>query len=143
MGRLAEVVDCVFFRNFSPTAFNEAAARDVFNPMNFNVFIPGFANADSPVRVLERSAPVSISGLLQVQVIGLDPRATNEAATCATTVQSDDFLVPTSYRGAFSPTGNWLCGWSTSDSFGFLRNCNVAPIAGPPVMSGSRTVSLQ
>ena len=59
-------------------------------------------------------------------VISLDPRAAGDALNAAGTAPSDGFFSPVTYRGAFSSTENWLCGWTAADAYGY----NVAPPGG-------------
>ncbi len=118
-GKLSSITDSVFFRNLSSSAYTEANARGVFDAANNNVLIPGFDDANSPLRSIVRSAPVSKGGKSMVQVISLDPLPANEALVSVGTAPVDGFFEAASYRGGFSPTNNWLCGWTASDAFGF------------------------
>ncbi|MDY7107932.1 MAG: hypothetical protein SYC29_04770 [Planctomycetota bacterium] len=98
------------------------------NPAKANVRVPWDAeNPDDgmPVVALERGDPVDVGGLIQLPVISLDPRAANDALVSEgwESTPDDGFFCRVPYRGAFSPNGNWLIGWSAADSFGFL----VAP----------------
>ena len=120
-GKLASITDSVFFRNLSSSAYTEANARGVFDAANNNVLTPGFDEADSPLRSIVRGAPVSRGGKQMVQVLGLDPLPKNAALLSAGTAPADGFFTPASYRGAFSPASNWLCGWTASDAFGFTK----------------------
>ncbi|MDF1799348.1 MAG: hypothetical protein P1V81_09250 [Planctomycetota bacterium] len=119
-GKLAQIVDSVFFRNLSSSAYTEADARGVFDAGNNNVLTPGFDDADAPIKGLVRSAPVTRGGKQMVPVVSLDPRAANAALVASGTAPSDGFFTPVGYRGAFDPQFNWLCGWSASDEFGFI-----------------------
>ena len=120
-GKLASITDSVFFRNLSSSAYTEANARGVFDPSNDNVLTPGFDEADSPLRSIVRGAPVSRGGKQMVQVLGLDPLPKNAALVSVGAAPADGFFTPASYRGAFDPNNNWLCGWTASDAFGFTK----------------------
>ena len=124
-GKLAQITDSVFFRNFSPDAYTEATARGVFDAGNNNTLIGGFADADMPIKKLKRGAVVTKGTLLQARVVDLDPRANNEAATSVASAPDDGFFTTAGYRGAFSATENWLCGWSAADAFGYI-DCSLA-----------------
>jgi len=79
-----------------------------------------------PVVAMTRGANV-VSGTLVVQpVTSLDPRAAGSAVTSVGTAPDNGFYSPVQYRGAFSPTEHWLCGWSAASAFGML----VAPPGG-------------
>jgi hypothetical protein len=60
-------------------------------------------------------------------VIGLDPRAANDAVTSVETAPNDGFFSPVPFRGAFSPDNNWLEGWTAADEYGFLLNTGSNP----------------
>ena len=116
-GTLIEFTDCVFFNNLNAAAYTEATARGVFAAANGNVTA---AAGSSPIQQIVRGANV-VSGTTVVQpVIGLDPRANNAAATATTSAPADGWFVPVTYRGAFGPNENWLCGWTAADAFGYV-----------------------
>jgi hypothetical protein len=121
-GKLASITDSVFFRNLSPIAYTEANARGVFDAANDNVLIPGYDNCDMPIRSLTRAEPFfsTIEGKGVPRVIKIDPRAYNEAETSVGTAPNDGFFTQAQYRGAFSPTENWLLDWTAADQYGFI-----------------------
>ena len=119
-GKLAEITDSVFFRNLDSKNYTEANNVGVFDVANNNVLIPGFDDANMPIRSLVRGAQVTKGGKQILPVASIDPRPANEALTSVATAPNDGFFTPSSYRGAFAPTKNWLCGWSAADAFGFL-----------------------
>ena len=121
-GNLAEITDSVFFRNLSSDAYTEATARGVFDASNSNVLTPGFDDADAPVKLVTRAAPVVKGTRTMLQVIDLDPRAANDAVSSVGSAPNDGFFTPVNYRGAFSATNNWLCGWTAASAFGFTAN---------------------
>jgi hypothetical protein len=129
-GRLAEMTDCVFFRNLN-SAYSNNNGSDAMNvtvagasaPNKGNVVIPGFADVDSPVQTLTRGGPVVKGGMTMLPVTGIDPRAKNEATSSNFEAPNDGFFTPANYRGAFSSTKNWLCNWTAAEAFGF----NIAP----------------
>ena len=119
-GNLSQIRDSVFFRNLAGSAYTEATARGVFDAANDNFIIPGFDEADSPIRSVVRGPLVVKGGNPQIQVIGYDPRPQNEALDNVGAAPADGFLKPASYRGAFAPRGrSWLCDWTAADAFGF------------------------
>lgn len=119
-GKLAEMVDSVFFRNLNGSAYTDADSLGVFAAANDNVLVPGFDNADSPIVSLDRAAPVTKGGKVMLRVTSIDPRPANEALKAARTAPNDGFFCPRTYRGAFGPNENWLADWSAADNYGFL-----------------------
>jgi hypothetical protein len=71
-------------------------------------------------------------------VIGLDPRAANNAVTSAGTAPNDGFFDQVNYRGGFSPTSSWLCGWTASEAFGYTTAGCSTPCVGD--LNGDRVV---
>ena len=123
-GKLAQITDSVFFRNLFASAYTEANAVNVFAAANNNVLIPGFDAADAPIRSITRGPAVIKGGRTMLPVIGLDPRAANEATTSVGTAPADGFFTPAAYRGAFAPNEqSWLCGWTASFAFGYTTEC--------------------
>lgn len=121
-GKLAEIKDSVFFRNLLPSAYTEATARGVLDAANDNEVVPGFDDADGPIRLIVRDTPfVTSQNQTLVRVVCLDPRPQNEALTPVSSApQPDSFWDDAPYRGGFGPNDNWLLGWSASDAFGFV-----------------------
>jgi hypothetical protein len=120
-GKLAEMVDSVFFRNQSSSAYTEANNVGVFDPANNNVLVTSIADADAPVKGLTRGAPVVKGGKTMIPVTQLDPRPANEALTSVDAAPNDGFFVAAKFRGATDPGNpNWLHGWTAADAFGFL-----------------------
>ncbi|HMN95823.1 MAG TPA: hypothetical protein PKC43_11930 [Phycisphaerales bacterium] len=148
-GNLIDFRDNVIFRHLTPGAYDEACARGVFagaspqpcggasapNPAGTNnannVFIPGFAVADEPIRSITRGPLVTKGGRPMIQVVSLDPRAKpgSPAATSVQTAPNDGFFTPAQYRGAFGTQTNWLVGWTAAWNYGFI----VDPGAGNAV----------
>ena len=121
-GLLNEIKDSVFFNNNNPAAYTEADLRGVRLKGNSNV-----TATLSPVVAVTRGAVVNPTATLAVKpVISLDPRAANDSILSVGTAPNDGFFKPVTYRGAFGPTENWLCGWTAADAFGM----NVAPPGG-------------
>ena len=119
-GKLAQITDSVFFRNQNGSAYTEATARGVFNAGNNNVLTPGFLDADAPVLSVTRGPAVVKGTKTMFRVIAIDPRPANDALTSVGTAPNNGFFTPVQYRGAFSPTENWLTGWTAAHAFGFL-----------------------
>ncbi len=121
-GLLNEIKDSVFFNNINPAAYTEADLRGVRLKGNSNV-----TATLTPVVAVTRAAVVNPTATLAVKrVISLDPRAANDSILSVGTAPNDGFFRPVTYRGAFGPTENWLCGWTAADAFGM----NVAPPGG-------------
>jgi hypothetical protein len=114
-GTLIEFTDNVFFNNNNAAAYTEANARGVFAAANNNV-----QATVSPIKQIVRGANVTSGTLIVQPVIGLDPRANNNAVTATTSAPADGWFVPVTYRGAFGPNENWLCGWTAADAFGYV-----------------------
>jgi hypothetical protein len=125
-GKLAEIKDSVFFRNLFATAYDEATNRGVFDPANNNVLIPGFDDADSPIKVLTRGAPVSKGGKTMLPVIDINPRPANEALVSVAGAPGDGFFTPAYYRGGFAPGNSqtWITDWTAAYAFGFSDNAH-------------------
>ena len=134
-GKLAQITDSVFFRNLAGDAYTEATNVGVFNAANNNVLIPGFDPVNQPIVSIDRAEPVVKGGTTQIRVIGLDPRAANQAVTSVAAAPDDGFFTPAMYRGGFSSTENWLCGWSAASAYGFITtpgaNCVTPAVADP------------
>jgi hypothetical protein len=142
-GKLAEITDSVFFRNMAPNAYTEADARGVRDGSNNNVTIPGFDNADMPIQSLVRGGAVSVAGKTVLPVTTLNPCAANEATTSADAAPADGFFTPAPYRGAFSPSYNWLMGWTAADAFGFLAAPATQDLAAPDAGSDLTKVATE
>jgi hypothetical protein len=118
-GNLNEIKDSVFFNNTFSSAYTEADARGVRNAANNNVTATSKA---MPIVSITRGPTVTPSGTLRISpVTNLDPRAANNAVTSVGTAPNDGFFTPVTYRGAFSPTTNWLCDWTAADAFGMTN----------------------
>jgi hypothetical protein len=126
-GKLCEVSDSVFW-NIGD--FGEAVSVGVVedttagNKSNDNVIAyatVGDPLANSPIMYLERGDEVTTGGGETMQlVVKLDPRAANAAVSSADGAPADGFYTPVRYRGAFSPTHNWMLGWTAADQYGML-----------------------
>ena len=124
-GKLIQYKDTVFFNNLNSAAYTEATARGVFDAANNNV---QSAAGASPIVSLTRGATVTggTAGQFVQPVISIDPRAANAAASSVGSAPSDGFFEQANYRGAFSTSANWLCGWTAADAFGL----SIAPPGG-------------
>ncbi len=121
-GNLNEIKDCVFFDNTFSTAYTEADARGVRTKGNNNVTATAL-----PIAGITRGATVSPTATLRINpVLTLDPRAAGDAVTSVGTAPNDGFFTPVNYRGAFSPTENWMCVWTAAHAYGM----SVPPPAG-------------
>jgi hypothetical protein len=102
------------------------------NPAKANVvaaFDPDHPDDNMPIVALTRlTADADGDGIpggtkggkIMFPVISVDPRAANDAVQSAATAPDDGFFCPVGYRGAFSPSGNWLIGWTAADAYGFV-----------------------
>ncbi len=114
-GKLAEIRDSVFYNN---TDYAEADARGVFAASNNNVKEPG----DMPIQGITREHPVLKGGKVMQRVTKLDPRAAHDAVESDANAPADGFYTPAKFRGGFSPSHNWLLGWTAADEFGLLED---------------------
>ncbi|MEO0631950.1 MAG: hypothetical protein AAFY46_14685, partial [Planctomycetota bacterium] len=115
-GNLSEFRDSVLFN--SPNLGNGAdLGVNILDAANNNVVA-----GTLPIRALVRGAAESLQGgLITIErVVGIDPRATADAAVSTLGASSDPFFVTTDYRGGFSTDENWLAKWAASAHFGFL-----------------------
>lgn len=115
-GNLAEISDSVFFRNLNEEAYTDAQALGVLDASMNNVIA---AEDAMPIRALERVDEVEVKGgRNMLRVTFINPLPQNDALVSVGTAPDDGFFTPASYRGAFSPTNNWLQGWTAADAFG-------------------------
>jgi hypothetical protein len=137
-GKLIQFTDTVFFNNTNAAAYTEAAARGVFAAANNNVVA---AAGSSPIASITRSPSVSNGSFSVSNVTFIDPLARNDAATSVGSAPATSFLTTANYRGAFSSTENWLCGWTAASQYGYTSsNCAAACLAdlnGDRVVGGS------
>jgi hypothetical protein len=138
-GNLNEIKDSVFFNNTNASAYSDADAVGVRDAGNNNVTATA-----SPIVSLTRGPTVSPTATLRISpVIGIDPRAANDATTSVGTAPNDGFFEQANYRGAFSPQTHWLCSWTAADAYGFVTapagSCSVGA-ACPADINGSGIV---
>jgi hypothetical protein len=143
-GNLALIKDSVFENNNFASAYTEAVARGVFAPANNNVQEPGTSPVANVTRLLVENCVNNANcppgttcqggickfpngdafpgqfrgGKIMQRVISLDPRAANDALASVATAPNDGFFTPVLYRGAFSGSKNWLCGWTAAYAYG-------------------------
>lgn len=142
-GTLIEVTDSVMYNNLHSAAYTEANNRNVFAAANNNV-----QATSSPITLIQRSAPVVVSGSNTVaNVSRLDPRPANDALTSVAYAPNDGWFEAAKYRGGFAPGNNWLVGWTAADAFGFLAHdgwCDLGKTGrgsyGAPVLSAVGTM---
>jgi hypothetical protein len=127
-GNLIDVRDCVFYNNLNASAYTEANTYGVFTSgNNVNAGTLAANPADMPIAAITKGAAVNPNGSLIIRpVTSIDPRAAAAAVTSVGTAPNDGFYEQAQFRGAFSSTGNWLCGWTAVDAYGI----NVAPPGG-------------
>jgi hypothetical protein len=56
------------------------------------------------------------------QISTIDPRAASGALTSTISAPADGFYSPVAYKGAFSPSKNWLLGWSVLEDVGLFTS---------------------
>ena len=132
-GTLIQYTDNVFYNNTNAAAYTEANARGVFNAANNNV-----QATSSPITSITRGTQIVNGGVVIQPVIGLDPRAANNAVTSAGSAPNDGFFDQVNYRGGFSSTSSWLCGWTASQAFGYTTSGCSVPCLGD--LNGDRVV---
>ncbi len=129
-GMLCEITDTVFYNNLGLNLgggdpYAEANAVGVTiaggtNGAKKNVVAANQPIVDITYSIFDEDADgnpgVTKGGREIYPVINLDPRAANSATNSYATAPVDGFFTPAPYRGAFSPTYNWLEGWSASDA---------------------------
>lgn len=125
-GKLAEITDSVLFRNLHKDAYADSDTVGVTvngssNPDKGNVVIPGSDSKDAPIVSITRGKLfTSTEGKGVLPVVSINPLPANEALTSVGTAPDDGFFTPAPYRGAFSPTDNWLIGWTAADAYGMV-----------------------
>ncbi len=127
-GNLIDVRDCVFYNNLNASAYTEANTYGVFTSgNNVNAGTSAANPTAMPIVAITKGAAVNPNGSLIIRpVTSIDPRAAGAAVTSVGTAPNDGFFEQAQFRGAFSSTGNWLCGWTAVDAYGI----NVAPPGG-------------
>jgi hypothetical protein len=127
-GNLIDVRDCVFYNNLNASAYTEANTYGVFTSgNNVNAGTSAANPTAMPIAAITKGTAVNPNGSLIIRpVTSIDPRAANAAVTSVGTAPNDGFYEQAQFRGAFSSTGNWLCGWTAVDAYGI----NVAPPGG-------------
>jgi hypothetical protein len=127
-GNLIDVRDCVFYNNLNASAYTEANTYGVFTSgNNVNAGTSAANPTAMPIAAITKGAAVNPNGSLIIRpVTSIDPRAANAAVTSVGSAPNDGFFEQAQFRGAFSSTGNWLCGWTAVDAYGI----NVAPPGG-------------
>jgi hypothetical protein len=126
-------------------SYTEAVARGVDGTINHNV-----TASASPIATLARagtSATLGGATIVMTDIVGLDPRAANDALTCTHGVgfdppAGDKFFTNAPYRGAFSSAVNWLKGWTNLDAVGKLVGpANPADPSATGAMTQVKTVT--
>lgn len=136
-GKLSQIRDTVFFNNANAAAYTTANSVGVFNASNNNVIA-----TQSPIAGITRGPTQVLTGTAIQPVIGLDPRASGDAVTATVTPPANGFYLPVTYRGAFGPNENWLCGWTAASQYGY----SIAPPGGclapcPADLDSNRSVN--
>ncbi len=135
-GKLAEITDSVFYNNNNSAAYTESNARGVTIAGDDNPALHNIVASASPITAITRGPVVTKGGKPMAPVISLDPRAANDAVASFATAPADGFFTAAPFRGGFSSTNNWACGWTAASQYGYLANCGSNP-ADP-----SETISL-
>ena len=146
-GNLAEISDCVFYNNLGGTAggtpYAESDARGVTIGGGSNATLHNVVAAAgvSPIQSLTRGAPVTRGTLTLLPVTCINPLPANDAVTSFAAAPSDGFFQPAQYRGAFSPTENWILGWTAANAYGFVCGAGAATPTPTPSPTASPTAS--
>jgi len=127
-GYLCEIRNSVMCRNATDSG-DKASVVGVYDAAMNNTVS---ANEDLPIISLIRGDPVLAysTNVFMVPVTSIDPRAANDAVDVGAGVVADDFFTSVDYAGGFSPTYNWLEGWTAAYEFG-LTTTNVNETAAP------------
>jgi len=113
-GKLNQIKDTVFYGNANASAYTEANTQGVFAAANNNV-----QSSTLPIASITRG-PTQVLTTVSIQpVIALDPRAAGDAVSAVASSPNDGFFEPVSYRGAFGPDANWMCGWTAAHAYGY------------------------
>jgi hypothetical protein len=133
-GKLSQLRDTVFYNNLHSAAYTQANTLNVFASANDNVIA-----TQLPIAGITRGPTQILTGVSIQPVIGLDPRAANAALVGVVPPPPNGFYVPVTYRGAFGPNENWLCGWSAASQYGYTQSTGcVSPC--PPDLDADRMV---
>jgi hypothetical protein len=133
-GKLSQITDTVFYNNLHSAAYTQANTLNVFASANNNVIA-----TQLPIAGITRGPTQILTGVSIQPVIGLDPRAANAALVGVAPPPPNGFYVPVTYRGAFGPNENWLCGWSAASQYGYTQSTGcVSPC--PPDLDADRMV---
>jgi len=114
-GNLCEITDSVFYNN-AVDGDDNATLVGVLpaNGTNNNV-----SAVSMPIASITRGPLVTKGGREVRPVIGLDPRAANDATSSVGSAPNDGFFTPAAYRGAFDSTTNWAKNWTAASAYGF------------------------
>ena len=133
-GKLSQLRDTVFYNNLHSAAYTQANTLNVFASANDNVIA-----TQLPIAGITRGPTQILTGTSIQPVIGLDPRAANAALVGVLPPPPNGFYVPVTYRGAFGPNDNWLCGWTAASQYGYTQSTGcVSPC--PPDLDADRMV---
>ncbi len=128
-GFLAEMTDCVFYNNLGATAggtpYAESDNRGVTISGGSNAALHNVVATSSPIQSLTRGPAVVKGGLTVIPVTNINPLPANDALASFAAAPADGFFTPAMYRGAFSPSEDWLLGWTAADAYGMV--CTVPP----------------
>jgi hypothetical protein len=133
-GKLSQITDTVFYNNLHSAAYTQANTLNVFASANNNVIA-----TQLPIAAITRGPTQILTGTTIQPVIWLDPRAANAALVGVVQPPPNGFYVPVTYRGAFGPNENWLCGWSAASQYGYTQSTGCA-LPCPPDLDADRTV---
>jgi hypothetical protein len=133
-GKLSQLRDTVFYNNLHSAAYTQANTLNVFASANDNVIA-----TQLPIAGITRGPTQILTGTSIQPVIGLDPRAANAALVAVAPPPPNGFYLPVSYRGAFGPNDNWMCGWTAASQYGYTQSTGcVSPC--PPDLDADRMV---
>lgn len=103
------------------TAYPVGAFLGTYSSPLSNPALDNVVASSSPIQGLTRGEifTTGYDGGLDIQnVTNINPCAANGALTVEAPETADGFFVAAPYRGGFSPSYNWLAGWTSVDAYG-------------------------
>ncbi|MHC1768751.1 MAG: hypothetical protein AB9869_31460 [Verrucomicrobiia bacterium] len=78
-----------------------------------------------------------LGGISFTNNAGLNPRPTASSPLISNVASQGEGLIPTTYRGALSPTDTWADGWTALSQMGILAAGQPAPVPNGPTLTAS------
>jgi hypothetical protein len=122
-----------------PNVFSENLRGGSLTGTNYNNVVAG----SLPITTLTRSGVAAANRMFNVSAIDPRPLTNSVAMTVTRMAPADGFFQPVGYKGAFTPTCNWLQDWTAMSRLGLTpsSSCPASPAAAPDisVQGGSDT----